>query len=70
MQKLKSRRDESEKVPVFDRDVIEALSLSFSTKKKPAPARDEEGRMMPAAGESLMYFSIALVSAADREKSL
>lgn len=45
------------------------LSL-LSTKKNPAPAGEEDGRMMPAASELLMYSSMALVSGADREKSL
>lgn len=40
----------------------------FSTKKNPAPAGDEEGQMMPAANKLLMYFSMALVSGADKEK--
>ena len=39
----------------------------FSTKKKPAPAGDEEGRMMPAARPSLIYVSIAPLSGTDRE---
>lgn len=38
----------------------------FST--KPAPAGDEDERMMTAANVSLMYFSMALVSGAYRVK--
>ncbi|XP_071063119.1 bile salt export pump [Pseudochaenichthys georgianus] len=43
--------------------------LSFlPTKKNPAPAGDDEGRISPASKESLIYFSIDLVSGADKEK--
>ena len=42
--------------------------LSFlPTKKKPAPAGDEEGRMIPAAKEDRMYSSMACRSGAERE---
>ena len=44
--------------------------MSFlSTKKNPAPAGDDEGRISPAASESLIYFSMALVSGEDRENN-
>ena len=41
----------------------------FPTKKNPAPAGNDDGRLIPAAKESLIYLSIALVSGADREKN-
>ena len=42
--------------------------LSFlPTKKKPAPAGNEEGRMIPAAKEDRMYSSMACRSGAERE---
>lgn len=41
--------------------------LSFlSIKKKPAPAGDEEGLMIPAAIDSLTYFSMASLSQAEK----
>ena len=40
----------------------------FPTKKNPVPAGDEEERIMPAAKDSLKYFSITSVSGLDREK--
>lgn len=42
----------------------------FSKKKKPAPTGEEEGRMGPAATESVVYFSMASRSGLDRLKSL
>lgn len=39
----------------------------FSTKKKPALAGDEDGRMIPAARDSSTYFLIARVSGPERE---
>ena len=39
----------------------------FPTKKNPAPAGDEEERMIPAARDSLRYFSMTSVSGLDRE---
>lgn len=38
-------------------------------KKKPRLAADKEGKIMPAAKESLMYFFMTLVSGADRDYS-
>lgn len=42
----------------------------FSTKKNPAPAGEEEGRIIPAASESRMYSSMAWHSEEDRENGL
>ncbi len=42
----------------------------FSTKNNPAPAGDEEGRMILAARESEIYFTMASLSGAEREYSL
>ena len=39
------------------------------TKKNPAPAGDDDGRIRPEARHSPMYLSIASRSGADREKS-
>ena len=39
---------------------------SFST-KAPIPIGEEKGRMIPAAKESWMYYSIASLSGAERE---
>ena len=44
------------------------LPSFFPTKKNPAPAGDDEGRMSPAAKLSPMYLSIARRSGAEREK--
>ena len=42
--------------------------LSFlPTNKKPAPADDEEGQMIPAAKEDRMYSSLACRSGAEME---
>jgi hypothetical protein len=41
--------------------------LSFlETKKNPAPTGEEEGLMMPAERDSLMYFSMASLSGRDK----
>ncbi len=42
----------------------------FPTKKNPAPAGEEEGRMNPVARESEMYFSMAPLSGAESEYNL
>ncbi len=39
----------------------------FFTKKNPAPAGEEEGRMRPAFKDSLIYLSMASLSGPDRE---
>ncbi len=39
----------------------------FFTKKNPAPAGEEEGRMILAARESEIYFSMASLSRAESE---
>ena len=39
----------------------------FSTKKAPVPPGEDEGRMIPAANESFMYWSIASLLGAERE---
>ena len=48
---------QGEGVPVLDRDFIDPSIVNawsfFPMKKKPAPAGDDEGRMMPAARDSL-----------------
>lgn len=41
--------------------------MSFlATKKKPAPRGDEDGWIMPAARDSLMYFPMASLSGRER----
>ncbi len=42
----------------------------FPTKKNPAPAGEEEGRMSPAARESEIYFSMASLSGTESEYNL
>ncbi len=42
----------------------------FPTKKNPAPAGEEEGRMSPAARESEIYFSMASLSGAESEYNM
>lgn len=38
----------------------------FFTKKNPAPSREEKGRIMPAAKDSWIYFSMASLSGRNR----
>lgn len=40
---------------------------SWLTKKKPAPAGDNDGRMIPAASDSAMYLFMAPLSEGERE---
>ncbi len=58
LEQFKGSGDEWQWVTVLDSDIIKSSVVNvlsfFSTKKNPAPAGDEEGRMMPAANESLM----------------
>lgn len=50
--------------PVYSVQGRDAPSF-FSTKKKPAPTREEEGWMRPAARDSVMYFSMTSRSGFD-----
>ena len=62
-------------VTILHRDVIDSSivdagyqgAVFLPTKKKPAPAGEEEGQMIPAARDSPRYFSMASVSGLDRE---
>lgn len=42
----------------------------FSTKKKPAPAGEDDGRIMPALSDDWIYSLIAKASGAESEYSL
>ncbi len=60
LQQLKSCRDEGERVPVPDCNVIEAVIVNAGSEglifllyeENSAPAGEEEGQMIPAARES------------------
>ena len=47
--------------------IIIIITIILPTKINPAPVGEEEGRMMPAARDSLRYLSIAAVSGRDSE---
>lgn len=59
--------EKGQRVFVLDGDFIQqCFVLFFSTKKNPAETGEEEARMMPAKGDSEMYFSIASRSGRER----
>ena len=74
LEQFKGGGEEWEGVAVLNCDIIKSTIVYTGPQrlvplihKNPAPAGDEEGRMISAATESCMYSSMAFLSGAERE---